>query len=288
MVAEEEFEKSVEELIGKENTRIEGRALFKRYLERCKDLARSDHVCSRYGPNLEVLVKRGTRGTPPAEEELEEAKLDMAIIEFYRHVVGPHAVGGLSPGVTYPDWQSAIVGSFETKERYLQAIGLITKAHKNILRSKRGLDSYLNVFLKMIDACERARERMFDSALIVGRYNISSELWEQEASEFKLTRKAELNRALGDPTRIAGFVYINREGDLVHSYRFASIVENSIGETITSEAGDLSPVLLVPHTFTKHLGIPVAVALVYFGNQQQRKLTVLFQSKSSSEEPDNT
>jgi len=288
MVAEEEFEKSVEELIDKENALIEGRALFKRYLERCKELAKSDHICDKYGPILEVLVKRRTIGSHPAEEELEEAKLDMAIIEFYRHIFGPHAMGGFSPGITYPDWQSAIADSFETEERYLQAIERITKAHRDLLRTKGGLDSYVNVFLKMIDACEHARKRIFDIALLLGRYNISSELWEKEGNEYKFTRKAELNRALGDPNRKGGFVHINMEGDLVHSCRFASTVENSRGETITSEAGDLSPVLLVPHTFTKHLGNPVAVALVYFAKQQQYKLTILFQSKSSSEKPDDT
>lgn len=284
VVAEEEFEKSIEELPDRENPQLEGRTLFKRYSDRCKELAASDYISDRYSPNIQAVATHKTKRSHPSPEELEDAKLDVSIIEFYRHIFGPRAAGGLSAGITYPNWQSAIVGSFETKESYLAAIEPITKAQKNIVRDRRGLDSYLNVALKMIDACVHTRESMFDLALLLGRYDISSELWEKEGGIYKLTRKAELNSALENPNHKDGFAYINRQGDLVHSYQFSSTVENAEGQTITSEAGDLNPVLLVPCTFLKHLSNPAAAAQVYFGKQHQYKLVILFQSKSSSNE----
>jgi hypothetical protein len=287
IVAEEEFEKSIEELADREMARIEGRTLFKRYLDRCKELAASDYISDRYSPNIQAVATHKTKRSHPSQDELEDAKLDVAIIEFYRHIFGPRAAGGSSAGITYPNWQSAIAGSFETKESYLAAIEPITKAQKNIVRDRRGLDSYLNVALKMIDACVHTRESMFDLALLSGRYDISSELWEKEGSEYKLTRKAELNSEIENPSHKDGFAYINRQGDLVHSYQFASTVENAEGQTITSEAGDLSPVLLVPGTFSKQLDNPAAVIQVYFGKQHQYKLAILFQSKSVLKGPDN-
>ena len=294
VVAEEEFEKSIEELDDREMARIEGRTLFKRYLDRCKELAASDYISDRYSPNIKAIATHKTKRSRPSQEELEDAKLDVAIIEFYRHIFGPRAAGGLSAGITYPNWQSAIVGSFETKESYLATIEPITKAQKNIVRDRRGLDSYLNVALKMIDACVHTRESMFDLALLSGRYDISSELWERipqthsfafggpdkEGSEYTLSRKAELNSELENPSHKDGFAYISRQGDLVHSYQFASTVENAEGQTIASETGDLKPVLLVPGTFLKQLDNPAVVAQVYFGKQHQYKLTILFQSKS--------
>jgi hypothetical protein len=281
IVAEEEFEKSIEELADREMARIEGRTLFKRYLDRCKELAASDYISDRYSPNIKAIATHKTKRSRPSQEELEDAKLDVAIIEFYRHIFGPRAAGGSSAGITYPNWQSAIVAGFETKESYLTAIEPITKAQKNIVRDRRGLDSYLNVALKMIDACVHTRESMFDLALLLGRYDISSELWEKEGDIYKLTRKAELNSELENPSHKDGFAYISRQGDLVHSYQFSSTVENAEGQTITSEAGDLNPVLLVPGTFSKQLDNPAAVAQVYFGKQHQYKLMILFQSKSA-------
>lgn len=295
IVAEEEFEKSIEELPDREMAHLEGRTLFQRYLDRCKELAASDYISDRYSPNLQAIAMHKTKRSHPSPEELEDAKLELAIIEFYRHIFGPRAAGGFSAGITYPNWQSAIVGSFETKESYLAAIEPVTKAQKNIVRDRRGLDSYLNVVIKMIDACEHIRESMFDLALLLGRYDISSELWEKEGDNYKLTRKAELNGELEDPNHKDGFAYIDRQGNLVHSYQFDSTVENAEGQTITSEAGDLSPVLLVPRTFSgppnakegvwgtpsKELDNPAVVAQVYFGKQHQYKLTILFQSKSA-------
>ena len=280
VVAEEEFEKSIEELDDREMARIEGRTLFKRYLDRCKELAASDYISDRYSPNIKAIATHKTKRSRPSPEELEDAKLDVAIIEFYRHIFGPRAASGSSAGITYPNWQSAIVCSFDTKESYLAAIEPITKAQKNIVRDRRGLDSYLNVALKMIDACVHTRESMFDLALLSGRYDISSELWEKEGNVYKLTRKAELNSELENPSHKDGFAYINRQGNLIHSYQFASTVENAEGQKITSETGDLSPVLLVSGTFSKQLDNAAAVAQVYFGKQHQYKLTILFQSKS--------
>jgi hypothetical protein len=121
---------------------------------------------------------------------------------------------------------------------------------------------------------------MYDVASLVGRYKIRSELWGKEAGEYQLRRAVDLNPALGDPHRTTGFVCIDREGNLVHSYRGASVIKNSRGETITSQAGDLSPVLLVPHTCTKHLIEPSLVAVIYFGKDLQEKLKILFQTKS--------
>ena len=280
IAAEEEFEKSIEELADREMARIEGRTLFKRYLDRCKELAASDYISDRYSPNIKAIATHKTKRSRPSPEELEDAKLDVAIIEFYRHIFGPRAASGSSAGITYPNWQSAIVCSFDTKESYLATIEPITKAQKNIVRDRRGLDSYLNVALKMIDACVHTRESMFDLALLSGRYDISSELWEKEGNVYKLTRKAELNSELENPSHKDGFAYINRQGNLIHSYQFASTVENAEGQKITSETGDLSPVLLVSGTFSKQLDNAAAVAQVYFGKQHQYKLTILFQSKS--------
>jgi len=281
-LAEEEFDKSVENLADAESTRIEGRTLFKQDIERCKDLAGSDHICARYCPNLETLAKHGPRGIQPAQEELEEAKVDLAIIEFYRQMFGPDAIGGSSPEQAYPDWQTALVDIFETKERYLQAIEPITRAHKSSMQATAGLDSYVSVLLKMADACQRARQRMFDMGALVGRYEISSELWEQEGGAYEFKKSAELNRPLGHPNRRPGFVHINGDGDLVHSYRLASTVKNSNGQTITSQAEDARAVLLVPHTYADNLARPSAVALIDFGKHHSCRLEIVFQSKTTS------
>ncbi len=281
-LAEEEFDKSVENLADAESARIEGGTLFEQYLERCKDLAGSDHIYARYCPNLETLAKHGPRGTQPDQEELEEAKTDLAIIEFFRQMFGPDAVGGSSAEQAYPDWQTALVDIFETKERYLQAIEPITRAHKNSVRATAGLDSYVSVLLKIADACELARQRMFDMGALVGRYKISSELWEQEGGAYRFKKSVELNRPLGHPNRRPGFIHINEDGDLVHSYRFASTIKNSNGQTITSQADDAHPVLLVPHTYTDSLARPSAVALIDFGKHHSCRLEIVFQSKTKS------
>jgi len=281
-LAEEEFDKSVENLADAESTRIEGRTLFKQDIERCKDLAGSDHICARYCPNLETLAKHGPRGIQPAQEELEEAKVDLAIIEFYRQMFGPDAIGDSSAEQAYPDWQTALVDIFETKERYLQAIEPITRAHKSSMQATSGLDSYVSVLLKMADACQRARQRMFDMGALVGRYEISSELWEQEGGAYEFKKSAELNRPLVHPNRRPGFVHINGDGDLVHSYRLASTVKNSNGQTITSQAEDARAVLLVPHTYADNLARPSAVALIDFGKHHSCRLEIVFQSKTTS------
>ncbi|MHC4496536.1 MAG: hypothetical protein ACYSYM_12025, partial [Planctomycetota bacterium] len=184
----------------------------------------------------------------------------------------------------YPDWQTALVDIFETKERYLQAIEPITRAHKSSMQATSGLASYVSVLLKMADACQRARQRMFDMGALVGRYEISSELWEQEGGAYKLKKSVELNRSLGHPNRRPGFVHINGDGDLVHSYRLASTVKNSNGETITSQADDANPVLLVPHTYADNLARPSAVALIDFGKHHLCRLEIVFQSKATSRE----
>lgn len=283
-LVEEEFDKSVENLADADSACIEGRTLFKQYLERCKDLAGSDHVCARYCPNLETLAKHGPRGIQPAQEELEEAKVDLAIIEFYRQMFGPDAVGGSSAEQEYPDWQTALVDIFETKERYLQTIEPITRAHKNSMQATGGLDSYVSVLLNVADACERARQRMFDMGALVGRYEISSELWEQEGGAYRFKKSVELNRPLGHAYKRSGFVHINGDGDLVHSYRSASTVKNSNGQTITSQAEDARAVLLVPHTYADNLSRPSAVALIDFGKHHSCRLEIVFQSKATYRE----
>ncbi|MEK7993707.1 MAG: hypothetical protein AAB403_07885, partial [Planctomycetota bacterium] len=192
VLAEEEFEKSVGKPADKESTRIQSKTLFRHYLARCTDLAASDHIRARYAPSLEELAKSRARGNSPGKEELEEAKVDAAIIEFYRHIFGPHVTGDLPPGRAYPDWQTAVVNAFETKEQYLQAIQPVTRAHKNLMRQKGGLDSYFTVLLKVTDAYERARERMFQAGLLVGRYQISSELWESQEGKYELTKTGRI------------------------------------------------------------------------------------------------
>lgn len=283
-LAEEEFDKSIENLADAESVRVNGRSLFEQYLERCKDLAGSDHICARYCPNLETLAKHGPRGIQPDQEELEEAKMDLVIIEFYRQMFGPDAVGGFSAEQAYPDWQTALVDIFETKEGYLHAIEPITRAHKNSVRATAGLDSYVSVLLKMADACELARQRMFDMGALVGRYKISSELWEQEGGAYKFKKSVELNGSLGHPNKRSGFVHINGDGDLVHSYRSVSTVKNSNGQTITIREEDANPVLLVPHTYADNLASPSAVALIDFGKHHSYRLEIVFQSKTKSRE----
>jgi hypothetical protein len=288
VLAEEEFERSVDGLADKESARIQSRTLFKQYLARCADLAKSDHIRARYAPSLEQLAKHRAKGTSPGKEQLEAAKVDLAIIEFYRHIFGPHVMADLSEGPAYPDWQTALVHAFETPERYLQAIQPVTKAHQNIIRQKGGLDRYVNVLLRVTDAYERARERMFDAGALVGRYKISSEMWEEEAGEYRFRKTVELNRALADPNRRTGFVYLDRQGDLVHSYRLASTIRNSRGQTVTSKGANLSPVLLVPHMFNERLNEPSLVSLIDFGEHQNCRLEMIFLSKSAHWEPSHS
>lgn len=279
VLAEEEFERSVEGLADKESARIRSRTLFKQYLARCADLAGSGHIRARYAPSLEQLAKHRTKGTSPGKEELEEAKVDLAIIEFYRHIFGPHVMADLSEGPGYPDWQTALVHAFETSQRYVEAIQPVTRAHQSVLRQKGGLDSYVNVLLKVTDAFEWARERMLDAGALVGRYTISSELWEEQEGEYKFRKSVELNKALADPNRTTGFVYLDRQGDLVHSYRPASTISNSSGQMTVSEEADLSPVLLVPHTFCERLTKSSLVSLIDFGERQKCRLEIIFLSK---------
>ncbi len=280
-LAEEEYEKSVEQLADAETALIHGRTLFKEHLARCHRLAGSDHVTARYSPSPHELVHGDSRSARPTEEELEQAAIDMAIVEFYRQMFGPDSRRDSSQRVC-PDWQTAIVGSFKTKGSYLQAIGSITEAYKGLVSERSGLDSYLNMLLMAADAYERAAERMFNLGSIVGRYLISSELWEEQGGERKLQKGIELNsaRALAGPGREAGFAYIDAAGDLAHSYHLASTIRNSGGETVASQAEDLSPVMLVPHTFAEHLPKPSVVAVIDFGRQQQYRLNILFQSKA--------
>ncbi|UCC98711.1 MAG: hypothetical protein JSW66_02205 [Phycisphaerales bacterium] len=161
----------------------------------------------------------------------------------------------------------------------MEAIQPVTRAHQSILRQKGGLDSYVNVLLKVTDAFEWARERMYDAGALVGRYNISSELWEEQEGEYRFRKSVELNKALADPNRTTGFVYLDRQGDLVHSYRPASTIVNSSGQTVTSKAADLSPVRLVPHTFSERLNEPSPVSLIDFGEHQNCRLEIIFLSK---------
>ncbi len=279
VLAREEFEQSLDKPAERESARIQSESLFRDYLARCTDLARSDHIRSRYAPSLEDLAKSRSKGATPGKEALEEAKMDAAVIEFYRHLFGPHVTVDSPAGRAYPDWQTAIVKAFETKEQYVQAIQPVTKAHRNLMRQKRGVDSYVTIILKVTDAYERAKERMFEAGSLVGRYQISSELWESQEGQYKFTKKVELNKSLADVSRDTGFVCIDRRGDLVHSYHLASTVTNWRGETITSPAGDLSPVLLVPHTFEQHLNEPTPVCLIDFGKQQNYRLKIVLLSK---------
>jgi hypothetical protein len=279
VLAKEEFEQSFDGRADRESTRIQSEALFRDYLARCADLARSDHIRARYAPSLEELAKSRARGSSPGKEELEEAKADAAIIEFYRHVFGPHVTVDSSAARAYPDWQTALVNAFGTNQRYLQAIQPVTTAHRSLMRKKGGLDSYVTVVLKVTDAYERARERMFEAGSLVGRYQISSELWESQEGEYEFRKRVDLNKSLADVNRKTGFVCIDRRGDLVHSYHLASIMKNWRGETITSPAADLSPVLLVPHTFEQRLDEPSPICFIDFGKQQNYRLKIVLLSK---------
>jgi hypothetical protein len=278
-LAREEFEQSFDGRADQESTRIQSEAFFRDYLARCADLARSDHIRAKYAPSLEELAKSRSKGASPGKETLEEAKVDAAIIEFYRRIFGPHVTADLPPGRAYPDWQTAVVNAFETKEQYVQAIQPVTTAHRNLMRKKGGLDSYVTVVLKVTDAYERARERMFEAGSLVGRYQISSELWESQEGKYEFSRRVELNKSLADPARKTGFVCIDRQGDLVHSYHLASTVTNWRGETITSPAADLSPVLLVPHTFEQRLNEPSPICFIDFGKQQNYRLKIVLLSR---------
>lgn len=287
VLAEEEFEKSDSgQLPDAENALIQGRNLLKEHLARCVELAGSDHIGAKYGPGLQDLVKRNTRGTHPTEEELERAGIDLVIVEFYRHMFGPDAAGGSSPEQAYPDWQTAIIDRFKTKQDYLRAIEPITEAYKRLVRERSGLDSYLNVLLTTADAYERAAERMFDVGSLIGRYLINSELLEERDGEYKSHKVMELNhaRALAGSRREAGFAYIDQSGDLAHSYHLDSSISKSDGETITSRAGDLTPVLLVPHTYAEYLNEPSVMAVIDFGRDRQCRLKIIFQSKTSAED----
>lgn len=284
-LAEEEFEKSIRQTADAENALIQGRTLLKEDLARCTELAGSDHIRAKYSPSLQELAKRGARGAQPTEEQLEQAEIDMAILEFYRQIFGPDALGDSSSEQVCPDWQTAIVGRFKTKEEYLRAAEPITEAYKHLVSERSGLDSYLNVLLMFADAYERAAQRMYDIGSIVGRYMIRSELWQEHSGDYKFRKGVELNsaKALAGHGREAGFVYINDTGDLAHSYHLASTIRNSGGETIASQAGDRTQVLLVPHTFVEHLLDPSIVAIIGFGKQRRYRLNILFQSKAGSE-----
>lgn len=286
VLAEEEFEKSVGQLPDAENARIQGRNLLKEHLARCVELAGSDHIGAKYGPGLQELVKRDTRGTQPTEEELERAGIDLVIVEFYRQIFGPDAAGRSSPEQAYPDWQTAIIDRFKTKQDYLRAIEPITDAYKCLVRERSGLDSYLNVLLMTADAYERAAERMFDVGSLIGRYLINSELLEERDGEHKFDKSMELNhaRTLAGSRRETGFVYIDQSGNLAHSYHLDSSISKSDGEMINSRAGDLTPVLLVPHTYAEYLNEPSVMAVIDFGRDRQCRLKIIFQSKASAED----
>ena len=64
----------------------------------------------------------------------------------------------------------------------------------------------------------------------------------------------------------------------------ASTISKSDGETITSRAGDLTPVLLVPHTYAEYLNEPSVMAVIDFGRDRQCRLKIIFQSKTSAED----
>jgi hypothetical protein len=279
-LAQEEFDRSIEKSKDKESARIECRELIKEYVDRCAELAGSDYVRAKYMPTPEALAKSKARGAQPTREELAQAEIDTAIIEFYRKMLGLDRINGSSREQTYPDWQTTLIERFVTKQTYLKAVKPIVNACRMSIGATSAVDTFVGICLKTLEAYENARQRMYDVASLVGRYKISSELWEKQAGEYQFRRAVELNLTLADPDRATGFVYIDREGNLVHSYRFASVIKTSRGETITSQAGDLNPVLLVPHTCTKHLIEPSLVAVIYFGKDLQEKLRVLFQTKS--------
>ncbi len=281
VLAREEFEQSFDKPAEQQNARIQSETLFRQYLARCADLARSDHIRARYAPSLEDLAKSRSKGAVPGKEAMEEAKLDAAIIEFYRHLFGPHVTADLLAGLAYLDWQTAIVQTFESKERYLQAIEPVTRTYGNLMRQKRGLDSYVTVVLKVTEAYQHARERMFEAGSLVGRYHISSELWESQEGQYEFRKRVELNKSLAEPNRTAGFVCIDRQGGMVHSYHLASAVTDWQGEMITSAAGDLGPVLLVPRSFEQRLNEPTTVCLIDFGKQQNYRLKIVLLSKTS-------
>ena len=278
-LAREDFERSLDKPAERESAYIQSEGLFKQYLARGAELARSDHIQARYAPSLEDLAKSRSKGAVPGKEAMEEAKLDAAIIEFYRHLFGPHVTADSPAGLAFPDWQTAIVQTFESKQQYLQAIEPLTRAYGNLMRQKRGVDSYVTAVLRVIDAYHDARERMFEIGSLVGRYHISSELWESQGGKHEFRKRVELNKALAEANRTTGFVCIDRRGDLVHSYHLASTITNWQGETITSPAADLNPVLLVPHTFEQHLDEPTTVCLIDFGKQQNYRLKIVLLSK---------
>jgi hypothetical protein len=278
-LAREDFERSLDKPAEQENARIQSEALFRQYLTRCTELARSDHIRARYAPSLEDLAKSRSKGAVPGKEATEEAKLDAAIIEFYRRLFGPHIAADSLAGRAYPDWQTAIVQTFDSKQRYLQAIEPVARTYGNQMRQKRGLDSYVTVVLKVTEAYLHARERMFEAGSLVGRYHISSELWESQGEQCEFRKRVELNKALAEPNRTTGFVCIDRQGDLVHSYHLASAVTNWAGETIISAEADLSPILLVPHSFEQRLNEPATVCLIDFGKQQNYRLKIVLLSK---------
>jgi hypothetical protein len=281
-LAEEELAKLIAKSKDKESTSIQCTGFFQKHLATCGELVKSEYIGAAFTPNPATLAKSRIRRAQPTEEELAQAELDIATIKLYRKIFGLESVGGSLVRRTYPDWQTAIIDKFQTKDLYLKMVEPITNAQKKSIRTTKGIDSYLGLSLEFFEADESARQRVYDMASLVGRYKIRSELWEKEADEYKLRKEAQLNTALADPNRKTGFVHIGREGDLLHSHRFASIVKNSRGETITSKTGDLNPVLLVAHTCTKHLSNPSLVAVIYFGTRQQYKLRLMFQSKSTS------
>jgi len=122
---------------------------------------------------------------------------------------------------------------------------------------------------------------MFEIGSLVGRYHISSELWESQAGKYEFRKRVELNKALAEANRTTGFVCIDRKGNLVHSYHLASTITNWRGEMTTSPAADLSPVLLVPHSFEEHVDEPTTVCLIDFGKQQNYRLKIVLLSKTS-------
>ena len=278
-LAREQFEQSFGESAVQESDRIQSEALLRDYLSRCTDLARSDHIRARYAPSLQDLAKSRAKGRSPGPKELEEAKLDAAIIDFYRRLFGPHVGAGSPAAQTHGDWQTTLVRTFETKEAYLHAVQPVNTVYKDLMRKKGGLDSFVTVVLKLTDAYERARERMFDAALLVGRYLISSELWESQEGKYVLVKKVELNKSLAEVSRKTGFVCIDRQGDLAHSYHLASTVTDWQGQTISSPEADLNAVVLVPHTFEQRLNEPTQVCLVDFGKQQNHRLKIVLHSK---------
>ena len=88
-LAEEEYKELVGQLANAETALIHGRTFFEEHLARCNRLAGSDHIAAKYSPSLQELVNRDARAARPSEEELEQARIDMAVVEFYRQVFGP-------------------------------------------------------------------------------------------------------------------------------------------------------------------------------------------------------